>query len=86
MGENDVADDGERFAIFGWKQWSELIQITEFANYDYIGDSDLPLKGTQAKRWLGSLWMPHSGLTKKQCSSMLLVSQIGYRPCVWQQC
>ena len=65
MGENDVADDGERFAIVGWKQWSELMQIPEFANSDYIGDSDLPWKGTQAKRWLGSLWMPHSGLTKK---------------------
>lgn len=31
---------------------------------DYIGDDDLPWKGTQAKRWLGTLWMPHSGLTK----------------------
>ena len=65
MGENDVADDGERFAIVGWKQWSDLMQIPEFANSDYIGDDDLPWKGTQAKRWLGSLWMPHSGLTIK---------------------
>jgi hypothetical protein len=24
----------------------------------------LPWKGTQAKRWLGTLWSPHSGLTK----------------------
>ena len=64
MGDNDVADDGDRFAIVGWKQWSELMHIPEFANSDYIGDSDLPWKGTQAKRWLGSLWMPHSGLKK----------------------
>ena len=71
MGENDVADDGDRFAIVGWKQWSELMQIPEFANSDYVGETDLPWKGTQAKRWLGSLWMPHSGLTKtsnvRQC-------------------
>ena len=64
LGEADVPDDGERYAIVGWKQWSELLNIQEFANADFIGDDDLPWKGTQAKRWLGTLWMPHSGLTK----------------------
>jgi len=64
LGEADVPDDGERFAIVGWKQWSDLLDITEFANADYIGDDELPWKGTQAKRWLGTLWTPHSGLTK----------------------
>lgn len=64
MGEADVPDDGNRFAIVGWKQWSDLLQIEEFANTQYIGDADLPWKGTQAKRWLGATWMPHSGLTK----------------------
>jgi hypothetical protein len=64
LGEADVPDDGERFAIVGWKQWSELLAINEFANADYIGDDELPWKGTQAKRWLGTLWTPHSGLTK----------------------
>lgn len=63
LGEADVPDDGNRFAVVGWKQWSELLQITEFANADYIGHDELPWKGTQAKRWLGALWMPHSGLT-----------------------
>ncbi|MCW8861012.1 MAG: phage capsid protein [Rhodospirillales bacterium] len=65
MGEADVPDDGQRFAIVGWKQWSDLLDIAEFANADYVGDADLPWKGTQAKRWLGALWMPHSGLSKE---------------------
>lgn len=64
LGNADIPDDGERYAIIGWKQWSDLLQIPEFSDADYIGDDDLPWKGTQAKRWLGTLWMPHSGLTK----------------------
>jgi hypothetical protein len=64
LGESDVPDDGQRFAVVGWKQWSELLNIEEFANADYIGDGELPWKGTQAKRWLGTLWIPHSGLEK----------------------
>jgi hypothetical protein len=63
LGAGDVPDDGQRFAIIGWKQWSDLLGIQEFANADYIGDGELPWRGTQAKRWLGALWMPHSGLT-----------------------
>jgi hypothetical protein len=64
LGNADVPDDGERFAIVGWKQWSDLMGIREFAHADYVGPDDLPWKGTQAKKWLGTLWMPHSGLTK----------------------
>lgn len=64
LGEADVPDDGQRHAVVGWKQWSELLQIEEFANADYIGDEELPWKGSQAKRWLGTLWLPHSGLPK----------------------
>ncbi|WP_417844254.1 phage capsid protein [Thalassospira sp.] len=65
MGTLDVPDDGQRYAVVGWKQWSELLAVKEFASSDYIGDDDLPWKGTQAKRWLGTLWMPHSGLPVK---------------------
>ncbi len=64
LGEVDVPDDGQRFAVVGWKQWSELLNIEEFANADYVGEDDLPWKGTQAKKWLGALWLPHSGLPK----------------------
>ena len=63
LGGADVPDDGQRYAIVGWKQWSQLLGIEEFANSDYVGDGELPWRGTQAKRWLGTLWMPHSGLT-----------------------
>jgi len=62
-GTNDVPDDGERYAVIGWKQWSQLLQIDEFANADYVGTDDYPwLNGGQAKKWLNTLWMPHSGL------------------------
>lgn len=64
LGAADVPDDGERYAIVGWKQWSELLQINEFSSADYVGTDDLPFNGTQAKRWLGALWIPHSGLPK----------------------
>ena len=59
-----MPDDGQRYAVVGWKQWSELLQIQEFANSDYIGPDELPWQGTQAKKWLGATWMPHSGLTR----------------------
>ena len=73
MGAADVPDDGERYAVVGWRQWSELLDIDEFANADYVGDDQLPWRGTQAKRWLGSLWFPHSGLTASS----------GVRLCHW---
>ncbi|WP_376956506.1 phage capsid protein (plasmid) [Azospirillum sp. A26] len=52
-----------RHAIVGWKQWANLLNIADFAAADYVGTDELPWRGTQAKRWLGVLWMPHSGLT-----------------------
>ena len=63
FGEADVPDDGQRFAIVGWKQWSELLSMEEFVNADYVGADALPYSTiTQAKEWLGTLWIPHSGL------------------------
>lgn len=65
FGELDVPDDGQRFAVIGWKQWSELLAIKEFSSADYVGPDRLPYAGagiTQAKMWLGTIWMPHSGL------------------------
>ena len=56
--------DGRMTAIVGWRQWSELLAIPDFANAGYLSMEELPWKGTQAKRWLGALWMPHSGLSK----------------------
>ena len=62
LGGNDVPDDGQRFAVIGWKQWSDLLELPEFANSEFVGDEQLPWKGSQAKNWLGTLWVPHSGL------------------------
>ncbi len=64
LGAADVPDDGQRTAVIGWKQWSNLMALPEFASADYVGKDDLPWQGTQAKRWLGTLWLPHSGLPK----------------------
>lgn len=64
LGAADVPDDGGRFAVIGWKQWSELLKIPEFSSSEFIGPDELPYKGTQAKKWLGTTWIPHSGLPK----------------------
>ena len=73
LGDKDVPDDGQRFAAIGWKQWSDLLAIEEFASADFVGPDELPWRGTQAKHWLGTLWLPHSGLP--------LVA--GVRRCFW---
>lgn len=62
LGANDVPDDGQRFAVVGYKQWSELLAEDEFASAQYVGDTELPWKNTQAKKWLGMTWVQHNGL------------------------
>lgn len=62
LGMNDVPDDGERFAVIGWRQWSELLKLPEFASSEFVGPDELPYKNSQAKKWLGTTWIPHSGL------------------------
>ncbi|NCC21923.1 MAG: hypothetical protein EOM26_05595 [Alphaproteobacteria bacterium] len=63
LGNEDVPDDGQRFAVVGWKQWGELLEIPEFASSDYVGPDALPFMApTQTKFWLGTYWIPHSGL------------------------
>ncbi len=64
LGAADVPDDGDRYAVVGWKQWSELLTIPEFSNAQFVGADELPWKGGQAKKWLGATWIPHTGLTK----------------------
>ncbi|MBL8641131.1 MAG: hypothetical protein JNL76_03345 [Alphaproteobacteria bacterium] len=62
LGGADVPDDGQRFAVIGWKQWSELLKVPEFASSEYVGSDELPYKNMQAKKWLGTTWIPMSGL------------------------
>ncbi len=75
LGNAEVPDDGQRTAVVGWKQWSQLLAIPEFASADYVGPDALPFKGTQAKQWLGTTWIPHSGLP--------INSGTGVRKCFW---
>ncbi len=75
FGENDVPDDGQRFCIVGWKQWSELLSIDEFVSADYIGSENLPFASiTQAKMFLGTIFIPHSGLP---------IDENDIRSCFW---
>ena len=73
LGLQDIPDDGDRFAVVGWKQWSELLSLTEFASADYVGSDRLPWQNAQAKMWLGTHWVPHSGLPLNN----------GVRTCFW---
>ena len=70
LGKKDVFEEGRMFAIVSWKQWSDLMKIDEFADSDKIADKDLPwLSGFSSKRWLGTTWMPHSGVTAAKKSN-----------------
>lgn len=62
LGVAEVPDDGDRYAIVGWKQWSDLLKIPEFASADYVGSSDLPWAGAGARRWMGTTWLQISNL------------------------
>ncbi|MGR4001286.1 MAG: phage capsid protein [Alphaproteobacteria bacterium] len=62
LGAAEVPDDGERYAVVGWKQWSQLLAMDEFSKADYVGETDLPWRDFQARYWLGTMWLPHSAL------------------------
>ena len=58
----DVPDDGQRFGVVGAPQWNELLNLPEFSDSDYTGN-DLPwLKGSKSRKWLGIVWIMHTGL------------------------
>jgi hypothetical protein len=59
---NNVPDDGNRFAIVGVHQWSELLNLEEFSDADYVGDAHPWLKGTESRKWLGINWLMHTGI------------------------
>ena len=61
--EADVMGES-RWVIISPAAWTDLLNISEFANMDYLGPDELPYKsGATAKRWLGFTWMTHSGLS-----------------------
>lgn len=63
FGENEVPDDGMRFCAVSHKGWTDLMQIPEFANMDYIMPEQASwASGATAKRWLGINWMTDTQL------------------------
>ncbi|MBD5398891.1 hypothetical protein HDR60_05320 [bacterium] len=62
LNNNDVPDDGQRFAVVGVHQWNELLNMKEFSNADYVGDSYPLLNGTESRKWLGINWIMHNAL------------------------
>ncbi len=63
FGAADVPDDGQRFFAVAPECWTDLLAITAFSSADFIGADDLPYKqGLVAKRWLGFMFFPFSGL------------------------
>ncbi|PCI00690.1 MAG: hypothetical protein COB76_02965 [Alphaproteobacteria bacterium] len=74
LGTKEVPDDGQRFCIVGVKQWSELLSIEEFSSSDYVGQDELPWQGSQAKKFLGTTFMVHSGLP---------IDENDVRSCFW---
>lgn len=64
FGTQDVPDDGQRYFVVAPEVWTDLLGITAFSSSDYVGPDELPYKGGMiAKRWMGFMWMPFSGLS-----------------------
>lgn len=66
FGNNDVADDGQRYFLVSPQGWTDLMGIAEFASRDYVPEAELPWKGAgfSAKRFMSFFVMTHSGLSK----------------------
>jgi|TARA_R100001510_G_scaffold57705_1_gene67026 hypothetical protein len=65
FGNNSVPDDGQRYVVVGWEQWSQLLDLDEFSRTNYVGNDELPFANAMtAKRWLGFMWFPFSGLSE----------------------
>lgn len=58
----DVPDDGQRFAIVGPNQWNALLTLPEFSESAYVGEQYPLLSGTESRKWLGIVWLMHTGL------------------------
>lgn len=62
LNENNVPDDGQRFAVVGPLQWNALLSLEEFSSSDYAGDNLPFLQGSECRKWLGINWIMHTGL------------------------
>ena len=62
LNQNDVPDDGRRFAVVGVHQWNELLSMDEFVSADYVGDNLPLISGGASKQWLGITWVLYNDL------------------------
>ena len=62
LNQNDVPDDGRRFAVVGVHQWNELLSMDEFVSADYVGDNLTLISGGASKQWLGITWVLYNDL------------------------
>lgn len=59
--EQEVPDDGDRYAVVSPIQWNDLLNIQEFSDSDYVDDKPF-MKGRECRKWLGINWCMHTGL------------------------
>ena len=63
LGNNDVPDDNMRFWVTSHAGWSDLMDVNEFAQAEYVHPEQLPYaNGMVAKRWHGFFVCAFSGL------------------------
>ncbi len=64
LNNNDVPDDGERYALVSPAQWNQLLSIEEFSSANYVGEAYPMLTGSESRKWMGIVWIMHTGLPK----------------------
>lgn len=64
LNNKDVPDDGERYALVSPEQWNQLLSIEEFSSADYVGEAYPMLTGSESRKWMGIVWIMHTGLPK----------------------
>lgn len=62
LNKNDVPDDGERYGLLSPDAWNQLMAIEEFSNANYVGETYPFLTGSETRKWMGIVWMMHTGL------------------------
>lgn len=62
LNTTEIPDDGQRFAVIGAQQWNALLELPEFSDSAYVGDQHPLLSGTESRKWLGIIWVMHTGL------------------------
>ncbi len=68
LNNNDVPDDGERYALVGPAQWNQLLSIEEFSSANYVGEAYPMLTGSESRKWMGIVWIMHTGLPSSSSS------------------